>query len=179
MVDSLADVSQVDIDLDPFLGHIFEFRLDPDNHHAVVLDNFGLPLSELWNEESPAQHLHVFVKLPSSSPDMIPLQRHNRDEWPYGWDQLDGDSTWKRFYDYWRKQDAEATRNRAYITLAYEERGKEDPEYRLPLAPKTKNKIIVRDCYKHFYDYIMELRDSNCLTGLILTGPPGTGAPSS
>ena len=64
------------------------------------------------------------------------------------------------------------------ITLAYDERGKEDTTYRLPLAPETDNKIIVRDCYKSFYDYILRLR-SEKRTGLVLTGQPGTGASSS
>ena len=112
------------------------------------------------------------MKTPSSAPDL------SEGKWRRGWHQLDDNDEWKQFFDYWRNQNVETTRNSAYITLSYDERGKEDPKYRLPLVPRTNNKIIVRDCYKHFYDYIVELRDDNS-GGLILTGQPGTGAPSS
>jgi hypothetical protein len=98
------------------------------------------------------------------------------DEWRRGWCQLDDDDKWKQFGDYWRKN--KITSDRPYITLAYEERGEEDPKYRLPLAPRTKNRIIVRECYKSFYDYILHLRRAKYL-GLVLTGQPGTGASSS
>ena len=64
------------------------------------------------------------------------------------------------------------------ITLAYDERGVEDPTYRLPLAPSTNNKILVRECYKSLYDYILRLRITKYY-GLVLTGQPGTGAFSS
>jgi hypothetical protein len=99
-------------------------------------------------------------------------------EWHDGWRQLRDDDSWKRFSDYWRKQNVETTRESPSITLAYEERGEENPEYRLPLVPETENKIIVRDCYKSLYDHILELRNCDAV-GLVLTGQPGTGASSS
>jgi hypothetical protein len=103
--------------------------------------------------------------------------RSVEDNWRDGWRQLGDDDEWKRFGDYWRKQNVETTRDSSSIALAYEERGEENPEYRLPLAPETKNKIMVRNCYKQFYDLIWEARKK--FNGLILTGQPGTGAPSS
>ena len=99
-------------------------------------------------------------------------------EWPHGWLQLDYDNKWKRFYDYWRRKGAEATRNSSFITFAYDEKGEEDPEHRLPLVARTKSKIIVRDCYRLFYDCILKLRNSS-YNGLVLSGQPGTGASSS
>jgi hypothetical protein len=99
-------------------------------------------------------------------------------EWHHGWRQLGDDDPWKRFSDYWRKQNVETTCERPSITLAYEERGEENPKYRLPLVPEIGNKIIVRDCYKSFYDHILKLRSRN-VVGLVLTGQPGTGASSS
>jgi hypothetical protein len=54
-------------------------------------------------------------------------------------------TTWKRFGDYWRTKNVDAMRASPSIAFAYEKRGQEDLEYRLPLAPLTNNKIIVRD----------------------------------
>src|SRR5258708_465017 len=104
-----------------------------------------------------------------------------QDKWRTGWEKLGDDDKWKRFGDYWRKQDVEKTRNRPSIALAYEERGEEDEDYRLPLAEadETKHKIIVRECYKSFYDFIREARDEFRYAGFVLTGQPGTGASSS
>jgi hypothetical protein len=99
--------------------------------------------------------------------------------WREGWKQLGDRHHWKRFGDYWRKQNVETTRDSPSIALAYEERGKEDPEYRLPLSLDTKNEIVVRDCYKTLYDLIREMRDGSTSYGLVLTGQPGTGASSS
>ena len=53
VVDSLADVSQVEINLDPLRGHISEFRLDPDHHHAVVLDDSALPYQSSGTRNPP------------------------------------------------------------------------------------------------------------------------------
>jgi hypothetical protein len=99
-------------------------------------------------------------------------------KWHRGWRQLGDNNRWKQFGDYWRKQDVEKTRDSLSISLAYEESGEENPEYRLPLDPLTNNKIIVRDCYKSFYDRILKLRNDG-YTGLVLTGQPGTGVSSS
>ncbi|KAN0102505.1 hypothetical protein V8E52_011877, partial [Russula decolorans] len=96
------------------------------------------------------------------------------DQWHQGWRQLGDDNKWKRFGDYWRKQDADKTCNHCSITFSYEERGRKDPQYCLPLVPETNNKIIVRECYKDLYNYIFTLRGHK-YTGLILTGQPGTG----
>jgi hypothetical protein len=98
------------------------------------------------------------------------------DEWRRGWRQLDDDDKWKQFGDYWRKR--EITSDSSSITLAYEERGEEDPKYRLPLVPETDDRIIVRECYKSLYDYILHLRRAK-YRGLVLTGQPGIGASSS
>jgi len=100
------------------------------------------------------------------------------DGWRQGWRQLGDGNHWKQFGDYWRKQNVEETRDRHTIALAYEERGEENPEYRLRLATLTKNKIIVRNCYKSLYDYIFELRRVD-FNGLVLTGQSGNGASSS
>jgi hypothetical protein len=102
----------------------------------------------------------------------------NGDKWRQGWRQLSDDDPWKRFSDYWKKQNVETTRESPSITLAYEERGEENPEYRLPLVPDTGNKIIVRGCYGRFYDHILKLRGGDS-AGLVITGQPGTGASSS
>jgi hypothetical protein len=71
------------------------------------------------------------------------------DEWHQGWRQLGDDNQWKQFDDYWRKH--EITGDSPSITLSYEERVEEDPKYRLPLAPETKDRITVHECYKSFY----------------------------
>ena len=68
--------------------------------------------------------------------------------WPYGWTELGDDDTWKLFGDYWRKKNVETMSDGHSITLAYDERGVEDPTYRLPLVPTTNNKILIRECYK-------------------------------
>jgi hypothetical protein len=99
-------------------------------------------------------------------------------QWRQKWCQLGDDNRWKQFGDYWRKQNAETTSNSLSITLAYKEMGEENPHYRLPLAPETENKIIVRACYKPFYNYILEMREKE-YNGLVLTGQPGIGASSS
>jgi hypothetical protein len=99
--------------------------------------------------------------------------------WRRGWDQLGDDNVWKRFGDYWRKQNVKTTHDSPSIALAYEERGKEDPEYRLPLSPLTKNEFVVRECYKALYDSIRQMRDEITCDGFVLTGQPGAGASSS
>jgi hypothetical protein len=83
----------------------------------------------------------------------------DHDEWRRGWCLLGDDDNWKRFGDYRRKQNIETTRDSPSISLAYEERGEGNPIYRLPLVTRIMNKIIVRDFYKSFYDYILKLRD--------------------
>ena len=97
-------------------------------------------------------------------------------DWYDGWRRLGPKHPWKRFGDYWRKQSVETTSNSLSITLAYEEKGEEDPEYRLQLSPPTGNKIIVRACYKSLYDRILQLRQDENEKGFVLTGQPGTGA---
>ena len=97
-------------------------------------------------------------------------------KWPQGWRRLDDNDVWTQFGEYWRKH--EITSDSPSITLAYEERGEEDPEYRLQLTPTSKNKIIVRGCYSSFYDHLLNLRRTGN-TGLVLTGQPGTGMSSS
>jgi hypothetical protein len=99
------------------------------------------------------------------------------DYWKKGWEQLGDNDPWKLFGDYWRKQHVQTTRDKSFITLAYEERGEGDPKYRLSLAIRTQNRIIVRDCYKALYDLIRKKRVGS-YNGLILTGQPGTGASS-
>jgi hypothetical protein len=76
-------------------------------------------------------------------------------------------------------ENIDTTRDSPSIALAYEESGEENPEYRLPLAPETNNKIIVRDCYKPIDDFIWEAVVGYKYSGLVLTGQPGTGASSS
>ena len=167
-------------------------ELDPREIVAVV-----------WPEQPNRKHLHIIVAHPSGAscfPSYVDLRlflrrREVLDDddrpflkrlrldyvdyrWPYGWRRLSDDSPWKLSGDYWRKKKVETMSDDHTITLAYDERGKEDPTYRLPLAPETDNKIIVRDCYKSFYDYILRPR-SEKRTGLVLTGQPGTGASSS
>jgi hypothetical protein len=96
----------------------------------------------------------------------------------HGWQLLDDNHLWKKFGDYWRKQNVETTRDSPCVTLAYEERGKEDPYYRLGLAGDSQNRIIVRGCYKALYNLI-RTNKNGYYRGLILTGQPGTGAPLS
>jgi hypothetical protein len=98
--------------------------------------------------------------------------------WPQGWIELPDDDPWKLFGDYFRKKNVTTMSDVLSVTLAYDEKGEEDPKYRLPLAPATENKIIVRECYKLLYDYIRPQRDRK-FGGLVLTGQPGTGASSS
>jgi hypothetical protein len=102
----------------------------------------------------------------------------NDDEYTLFTSSFADNDNWKRFGDYWRRQNVETTRDSPSITLAYEERGEENTMYRLPLVTRTMNKIIVRDFYKSFYDYILKLRDY-ITPGVVLTGQPGTGASSS
>jgi hypothetical protein len=99
-------------------------------------------------------------------------------EWHHGWRQLGDNDSAKRFGDCWRKQNVGTMRDSTSIALDYEGRGQEIPEDGFPLVRTTKNKIIVRNCYKDFYDHILKLRD-NDYSGLVLTGQPGTGASSS
>jgi hypothetical protein len=87
-------------------------------------------------------------------------------DWRKGWLQLGDDDPWKLFGDYWRNQNVDTTRDGPTI------------EHGLPLTPEA-NKIIVRDCYKTFYDLIWEAIVGIKYTGFVLTGQPGTGAPSS
>jgi hypothetical protein len=105
-------------------------------------------------------------------------RRRVEEEWRRGWCQLDDGNVWKQFGDHWRKQNVDTLRDSASITFAYEERGEENRMYRLPLVPATNNKIIVRDCYKTFYDDILKLKDGKD-NGLVLIGQPGTDASSS
>jgi len=57
--DALA--SQVDIDLEPLEGHISEFNFD--DHQGVRLDLSSRVLSDLWQEQPPVQHLHIFARV--------------------------------------------------------------------------------------------------------------------
>jgi hypothetical protein len=98
---------------------------------------------------------------------------------PEGWLQLHDDDPWKIFGDYWRKKNDATMSDVLSITPANDEKGKEDPKYRLPFLVETNNKIIVRECYKPLYDYIRELRDRMKYRGIVVTGQPGTGASSS
>jgi len=171
------------------------------------LRNMGASVSHIWDEEPNPLLIHIFVHRPgmllqpslsnltclqrfvvSSQSDSAVLGKRTRsvDElasvqggWRRGWYQLDDDDVWKRFGDYWRKQNVQTTHDSPSIALAYEEKGEEDPEYRLPLSPDTKNEIIVRDCYKTLYDLIREMRDGSTYYGIVLTGQPGTGTFSS
>ena len=99
-------------------------------------------------------------------------------EWHDKWRELDDNDRWKQFGDYWKRQDVETTRDRTSIAFAYDERGVENPDYRLPLATFTKNEIIVRKCYRTLYDHVLKRRNAMD-HGLVLTGQPGTGASSS
>jgi hypothetical protein len=125
--------------------------------------------------------IFLIVAVPATTKGLKQLKRardestSDDDQWHQGWRQLGDDNKWKRFGDYWRKQDADKTCNHCSITFSYEERGRKDPQYCLPLVPETNNKIIVRECYKDLYNYIFTLRGHK-YTGLILTGQPGTGA---
>ena len=101
------------------------------------------------------------------------------DGFPEGWLRLPDDDPWKIFGDYWRKQNVMTMSDVLSITPANDKKGEEDPKYRLRFNPETKNKIIVRECYKTLYNYIREMRDRIYYKGLILTGQPGTGASSS
>jgi hypothetical protein len=66
-------VSQVEIDLKSLQGRISQFKLDNRRHQSVDLDDSTLPLSELWEEQPPARHIHIFVQLPSRDFDPAPL----------------------------------------------------------------------------------------------------------
>lgn len=93
-----------------------------------------------------------------------------------GWKRLDDDNEWKQFADYWSKQDFQTTFKGSTIPLAYNEKGKEDPRYRLRLAPRSKNVIMIRDCYRPLYAYALNTLRNEDINGLVLTGQPGTGA---
>lgn len=71
VVNCLTDllVFQVEIDLKPLLGRISQFKLNSRLHHSVTLDDSSFPLSELWEEQPPARHIHIFVRLPSRDAD--------------------------------------------------------------------------------------------------------------
>jgi hypothetical protein len=94
----------------------------------------------------------------------------------HGWQLLGDDQPWKKFGDYWRKQNVETTRDSPCITLAPEEW---DPKNRISLSFLTDNKIIVRNHYKLFYDFVQKIKDDIRFTGLFLTGQPGTGVSPS
>jgi hypothetical protein len=53
-------VSQVDIDLEPFQGPI---ELKFEDLQGVRLSNSGQLLSNLWREQPPLQHLHIFARV--------------------------------------------------------------------------------------------------------------------
>jgi hypothetical protein len=57
----LMHSSQVDIDLEPLESHISEFNFD--DHQGVRLDLSSRVLSDLWREQPPAQHLHIFARV--------------------------------------------------------------------------------------------------------------------
>jgi hypothetical protein len=78
VVDFLADVSQVEINLEPLQGHFSTFRLD-HRHHSTELNIFSRLLSQLWNEQPPAGHLHVFVKLQSRDDDPRKPEKQNEE----------------------------------------------------------------------------------------------------
>jgi crinkler effector protein len=64
--------SQVELNIEPLRGHFSRFRPDR-HHHSTELDDFSMHLSEFWEEQPPARHLHVFVKLQSRDGDLAPL----------------------------------------------------------------------------------------------------------
>ncbi|KAN0107477.1 hypothetical protein V8E52_010154, partial [Russula decolorans] len=66
-------VLKVEIDLKSLQGRISQFKLDNRRHQSVDLDDSTLPLSELWEEQPPARHIHIFVQLPSRDFDPAPL----------------------------------------------------------------------------------------------------------
>ena len=159
-------------------------------------------IAAVWPEPPNREHLHI-VALPSGSsgafcfPSFVDQRSFLRRRevldddqpspkrlrldyrWPYGWLQLSDDDPWKLFGDYWRKKNVETMSAGRSIAFAYDEREEErDPGFRLRLVPETENKILVRECYVSLYQYIFKLRRSR-YTGLVLTGQPGTGAPSS
>jgi hypothetical protein len=138
-----------------------EYQLPPNYLKLNAMEE----ISDVWSKPPPKRHLHLYVTVLG-------------DQWRQKWCQLDDDDQWKLFGDYWKKQNAQTTSDSLSVTLAYEERGEENPVYRLPLVPQAKNKIIVRVCYKSFYNYILDMRE-NKYNGLVLTGQPGTGASSS
>jgi hypothetical protein len=143
---------------------------------AIELEEPSDKVLPVFANKPPDNCLHVFISLPN---DQRLAKRPRLDDGcPEGWLQLDDDDPWKIFGDYWRKQNDATMSDVLSITPANDEKGKEDPNYRLQLVPETENKIIVRDCYKRLYEYIRDLRDSK-YNGLVLTGQPGTGASSS
>jgi hypothetical protein len=117
----------------------------------------------------------VLGKRIRSADELAPIQ----DGWRTGWHQLRDDDPWKLFGDYWRNQKVDTTRDSPSIALAYEESGRRNPEYRLPLDPEVNNEIIVRDCYRLIYDFMWKAVVGLKHSGLVLTGQPGTGAFSS
>jgi hypothetical protein len=54
-------VLQVDIDLEPLEGRISEFNFD--DRQGVRLDVSSRALSDLWGEQPPVQHLHIFARV--------------------------------------------------------------------------------------------------------------------
>ncbi|KAN0102408.1 hypothetical protein V8E52_011975, partial [Russula decolorans] len=103
------------------------FKVDlPPNYLKL---NAMEEISDVWSKPPPKRHLHLYVTVLG-------------DQWRQKWCQLDDDDQWKLFGDYWKKQNAQTTSDSLSVTLAYEERGEENPVYRLPLVPQAKNKII-------------------------------------
>jgi hypothetical protein len=60
---------QVEIELKPLQGRISQLRLNNRRHQSIELDDSTCPLSELWEEQPPARHIHVLVQLPSRDGD--------------------------------------------------------------------------------------------------------------
>ena len=55
--------SQVDIDFKPFNGRISEFKFEDHPLAGVRLDDSGMPLSDLWEEQPSRRHLHIFARI--------------------------------------------------------------------------------------------------------------------
>jgi hypothetical protein len=72
-------VSQVEIDLKSLQGRISQFTLGNRRHQSVDLDDSTLPLSELWEEQPPARHIHIFVQLPSRDGDPRKAEKKNEE----------------------------------------------------------------------------------------------------
>ena len=62
MIAWLNLISQVEIDLQPLEGHLFELSLNDSYQPSCLVDPCVL-IQELWEEQPPCQHIHIFVKI--------------------------------------------------------------------------------------------------------------------